>query len=332
MSRHAREYRRLIEACIPVEERLAYQQTSIGQTLWTFFHIWLGLGVAFYTITLLVAAPLVIHLLLGPLVVVFIATRINALAVQIHEASHGLLMPNRRANDIFCNFFGAYWILNDVASYWEVHRHHHSHLHHHTADPDLPLYMLPRGDRWGIFKLLLSDLFWVTSIRRALTYGRVKQDATLKSSGFAPKVIFQVIILAGFLHAFGLPSGPFLYFIYWCVPLLSIFPLIVRFRIVTEHYHELLHEDSTIFVSRTSVSSALEEYFIGSAMEYHLEHHLFPKIPYHQLKRLHRRLVAEGFFEQFGSESQNLLSGGYAKYWYQLLFCPGQFRQNNDED
>lgn len=326
MNELATDYIKRINHYIPNEERRSYSQTSIWQTLFVFGHIWLGLIVSFYLVYLLQLGPLWLQVCVAPFLIFYIGSRINAFGVQVHEASHYLLMPWKALNYPFCNIFGGYWILNDVASYWGVHKRHHSHLHDAT-DPDLDLYLLPNQGRLHIILVLLKDLFWIGSIQRIFGYlkNRDQESEKKPSNEFLfhniAKVVAQLIVLSLFLTTFGFTKGCFLYFVYWLIPLFSVFSAIVRIRISTEHYSDLLHEKNRLplFVSRTSAGNFLEEYLIGASMEYHLEHHLFPNIPHYQLKKLHRELMNRGFFNEFQNNINDLLSGGYFHFWKKLL-------------
>src|SRR5258707_371730 len=86
------------------QERVSLGRPSLLHTLLTFGHIWLALGLAFAAIPFIESGPWGVRAVASFLLIFFIGTRQNALAVQIHEASHHLLMRSRRGNDLFCNF------------------------------------------------------------------------------------------------------------------------------------------------------------------------------------------------------------------------------------
>lgn len=323
-------YREQVGRCLSAAERRRYQETSWVRSCLTFATIWLGLAACFVLVVLLHAgsAPLAAQVLLAPVVVFYVGTRINAFAVQVHEASHGLLMKDRRWNDRFCNLLGGYWVLNDVASYWRVHSDHHTYLHEAT-DPDLDLYLLPPGDRRGVLRILLRDFFCLTALGRVRKYLRKRKETrpaspTAAAPGaelphLAGKATAQLLVLGLFVRCFGAGSGTALFALYWLTPLFCVFPVLIRIRISTEHYSDLLHADHpSLFVSRTSVSNRLEEHLLGTRMEYHFEHHLYPNLPYHQLARLHRLLVGAGFFDRIEGRDR-VLSGGYIRFWRRLL-------------
>jgi fatty acid desaturase len=298
-----------------------------GRVLWTFAHIWLGITAALALSIYVWRSNGAWSKIFIPLFVFYLGTRLNAIAVQIHEAAHHLLFSRRRLNDLFCNLFGAYWILNDTETYRRVHLVHHSDLHLET-DPDRELYELPReGGRYVVTRLILQDLFWVTAFRRIFSYLAVEAAARRATGRWlhAAGKVFSQAALCGVACALLGWEGVLFYGIFWLVPLFSIFPAIVRLRIVTEHFSPLSHGREKPFVSRTTCTHPLEIYLFGCDMEFHLEHHLLPAIPHPQLARLHAALMERDFFESLPSPEDHL-SGGYVRFWVRLL--SGSLRQS----
>src|SRR5438128_1650085 len=70
-----------------------------------------------------------VSILFSPLFAVLSGTAFNWINVQIHEASHGLLLRNRKQNDVYCNTVLGSWALQDVEKYRLTHGMHHAHLH-----------------------------------------------------------------------------------------------------------------------------------------------------------------------------------------------------------
>ena len=295
-----------------------------GRVVWTFTHVWIGITVALALGFWAWTSPDLLPKLLIPWLVLYLGTRHNAFAVQVHEAGHKLLFSSAWVNDAFCNFFGAYWVLNDVESYRRVHLIHHTDLHLDT-DPDLNLYRLPQdGRRFLIAQTLLRDLFWFTALRRIVDYlkhpkSQARTDGAARRWHLVGKLGCQVILVSTAIALLGWLQGPLFYFIFWVIPLFSVFPAIVRLRIVTEHFspdHYVLNEKP--FISRSTCMSLFEDYFIGCDMQFHFEHHLLPMIPHAQLARLHTALVGKGFFQTLPKED-DYLSQGYLRFWWRLL-------------
>ena len=268
--------------------------------------------------------------LLIPWLILYLGTRHNAFAVQVHEAGHKLLFSGPCANDAFCNFFGAYWILNDVESYRRVHLVHHTDLHLDT-DPDLDLYRLPKsGHRFEIAQTLLRDLLWFTALRRILDYARHPRSQPQAAGSrqwlhLVAKLGSQVILVGTAIVLLGWVQGSLFYLVFWVIPLFSVFPALIRLRIVTEHFSpDHYGAGEKPFVSRSTCTNGLEDYFLGCDMQFHFEHHLLPMIPHAQLARLHQALVAKDFFQPLPPEN-DYLNSGYLRFWWRLL--TGQIHQ-----
>ena len=120
--------------------------------MFTFFHIWASIVISFLSSILQLFICFKSNYLLLP-IAIFIATRQNALAVQIHEAAHYHLFKNQKINDKFCNLFASYWIPNDVESYRVNHLKHHRFLHSEN-DPDKELYSIQK------MKMIIRLIFY----------------------------------------------------------------------------------------------------------------------------------------------------------------------------
>lgn len=290
-------------------------------------HIWLSIAAAFALAiaALSVSAWLVVALWL-PLVF-FIGTRINALNVQVHEGSHGILAENRVWNDQLCNWLAGYPTLYDVDQYSAVHVKHHN-LLSEPGDPEMPYYELP-STRWGVVRGFLADFFWITFLRRLSTIGEaLAGDSKGRVGTFVRHFAGRLVCMAGMIGlltwAVGLPEALVFYFLFWIVPLLSVFPMMIRLRQVTEHHAPLADGMAgPIFVARTSSTRPLEHYLLGAQMEFHFEHHLFPSVPYEKLRVLHEKLHELSFFESSTTaRREHSLSPGYLAYWRRALDGP----------
>ena len=90
-----------------------------------------------------------------------------------------------------------------------------------------------------------------------------------------------------------------------------MYPMILRLKTITEHFHPGLREPKTVhWIARTSYAGWLQNHLVGARMEYHFEHHVLPTIPYRGLKRLHRRLGETDLF----SRNREVLSHGYVLF------------------
>ncbi|MGZ4688307.1 MAG: fatty acid desaturase [Acidimicrobiia bacterium] len=315
--RTEREHRAAIEAVVPPDELMMLGRQSLAGTAVTLGVLWLEL------VALLVAAnwiglradPLAI---LGTVVVVvLIATRINALGVVMHEASHGFLAPNRVLNDRICNVFAAWWMFHSVREYRPAHRLHHRYLNQ-ARDPDrISSQIAPTKHAMAL--LVLQDLCGVSAVKKALilwSAAESDEGSARNLGGLAGKVAAQLVVLGQFVIFQGVARGIACYVVYWLFPLLCLFSLIQRLKTITEHFDPRLWDPSfPLWVARTSAASWLQDHLIGAQMEYHFEHHVVPTIPFRGLRQLHRRLEAADFYSRYEPEVRTQVSsGGYVRY------------------
>ena len=314
-----RAWRERIEAAVTTEEIRELTERSLADSVRLLAILWVQIALLLAAANLVPRLPLGWAVAAGIVVVVLMATRINALNVVIHEGSHIFLARSRRLNDRLCNIGAAWWTLNSIEEYRPTHRLHHRYLGE-AQDPDRPSYLLPEG-RGALVRLLVADLVGLTAVRRGLVLLR-GAPADGGESAATPwlmvgKALTQLILLGQFVLFQGLVRGLVFYVVFWLVPLLSLFPIILRLKTITEHFDPRLHDpDVQLWIARTSAAGWVQDRLIGARMEYHFEHHVLPSIPFSGLKALHARLAATDLFEQSGDDQ---LSHGYVHFVGNLL-------------
>lgn len=319
-ARAAREidFRRRVRDLISPEELRELSRPSAADTAFVLVGIWAGI------VALLVLAHLSLSLapgwtvLAAVPVVVLLATRVNALNVVIHEASHGFLAAKRSTNDLVANVGAAWWMLHSVEEYRPTHLLHHRHLND-PDDPDRPSYLLPAA-RGARLRLVLEDLLAITAAKRALTLLRGSTTTATPDAhrlrNLAGRAACQLVLLGQFVLLQGWIVGVVAYAVFWLVPTLCLFPLILRFKTVAEHYDAALRDpESAVWVARTSAADVLQNVVLGARMQYHFEHHVIPTVPFRGLAVVHERLAQRRFFAECTPEERDhVLSGGYVHF------------------
>jgi len=242
--------------------------------------------------------------------------RMNAFGVILHEGSHGFLAKSRTLNDRICNSGIAFWTINSVEEYRPTHRLHHRYLGQ-ERDPDRVFYLVP-ARRGALTSLVLQDLFGVTAFRRATS----RISGTSEASGapvgllakpqlLAGKIVTQLIILGQFVLFQGAQRGILFYVVFWLVPIVCMYPMILRLKTITEHFDPGLRKQNAMhWIARTSCAGWLQNHLVGARMEYHFEHHVLPTIPYRGLKKLHKRLGQTDLFVRH----TEVISHGYVRF------------------
>ena len=233
-----------------------------------------------------------------PLVIIVLAARQHALGVLMHEVTHYRFLKNRALSDFLGNICMAYPILFTVEGYRTNHLAHHSHLNS-DEDPDWqlkkgkPEWEFPQSKQAFLLRMLRLVFFggivyWVS---------RIKRFATQKSQTTTRKLltiqrVYYLLILGAVCY-----FGAWMVLGLWIVPLFTILPAIARIRSIAEHFGMSWENDFNM--SRSIECSWLERFLIGPFyIHYHLEHHLYPSVPFHNLPALHKRLRDEPEFAQ----------------------------------
>jgi fatty acid desaturase len=298
------------------DELQSLSKQSLPDTIAAIGVLWLEVAVLLTIANLLPRLPLGWSIAIGVLLVLLLGLRMNAFGVILHEGSHGLLARSRKLNDRICNWGIAFWTINSVEEYRPTHRLHHRYLGQ-ERDPDRVFYLVPYR-RGALTVLLLQDLLGVTAFRRATT----RISGTSQVSGapasllakpglLAGKIITQVIVLGQFVLFQGVLRGILFYAVFWLVPIVCMYTMILRLKTIAEHFDSGLREPNAVhWIARTSVASWLQNHLVGARMEYHFEHHVLPTIPYRGLKQLHHRLSQTELF----TLHPEVLSHGYVLF------------------
>lgn len=231
------------------------------------------------------------------LAMVFIATRQHALVLLMHEGAHLRIFNHRGANDLVSNLFAAFPIGLVTGLYRTFHFEHHR-LTGTEGDPEVKEM---RGDddwswpktRAGMFRVLLKDALGLNLHKTMAVlnlwspYPRLFKRAE-PGFGLSEKLLF-VAFAAVLVTCLTLLHGWPMFLLLWQVPLMTFFGAVFRVRALGEHAG--LKRDSELTSTGTTEASWLEGLFITPmSANYHLEHHLFPSLPFYRLAEAHRLL------------------------------------------
>lgn len=233
-----------------------------------------------------------------PVAVLVIGARMHALAVLMHDATHYRFLKNRKWNDLISNLLIMYPIYTSIEEYRANHLKHHQHLNSEN-DPDWVAKLSKREFQFPktktAFILTLSSyLVLYQGIMDAIWFvkrykGSDSSKPSTKSENPLLKISFYVLLFS-LLTVFGVWKS---YLLFWVVPYLSAFFMFQYIRSVAEHYGEMAYEND-LSSTRTVIPNFLERFLIAPhAVGYHLEHHLYPGVPFYHLPKLHRMLIQQ---------------------------------------
>lgn len=244
---------------------------SLGGVYIVVFHMLMSVGAAWICGEQINSIP---HSLLYVLTVLFIGTRMRALANIVHECVHSSFVSKRRDNVVF----GTVLALLDLRSfnqYRKEHFAHHRFLGMRGKDPDF------RGDGHLLqyLKTYCPTLF-------------AREDSKFVNA-------VRTIYFCGMIWLTLNPSTSYWFVSFFLIPFLTSYPLLRYFSdifdhgVTTKNQAEFFRSRNHIF--RVKLFNAL---FLPRHDGYHLIHHLFPTMPTRYFPEAHEMLMSNESYRQ----------------------------------
>ncbi|MEN0049944.1 MAG: fatty acid desaturase family protein [Bacteroidota bacterium] len=247
------------------------------------------------------------------LAVIIVGARMHALAILMHDATHFSFLKKQKWNDLITDFFITYPVFTSIAKYRQNHLRHHRHLNSEN-DPDWVAkltkreFTFPKTKReflTTVFSYLLlfqgaMDAYWF--LKR---FSGGKKEKSQKAKKNYARTVFFVLLFTTLTL-----TGTWKYYLlFWVVPYLSTFFMFQYIRSVAEHFGELAY-DHLLTSTRTVKATLIEQFFIAPHhVGYHLEHHLYPGVPFYHLPKLHDLLMEDSDYGDQAHITQGYVRG-----------------------
>jgi fatty acid desaturase len=250
--------------------------------------------------------------------VAVVASRQHALMVLTHEGIHRRLARAPWVNDWLARLTTAFPVFISLAKWRFIHLYHHQYTHTHD-DPDRAIYARYPLAGKKFLRLLLRDvcgLNVVATVKYFVDIPLVAPDFNRRLLGAARAVqyrrladmrafaLFWAMSAAGGLYWAG-GKAALLFILYWLVPYCTCTQVFFRIRGAIEHGN-VPDPNNPYRQTRTYlIHPALGFFFSPKRVNYHLEHHLYPSVPFYHLPRLHTALRQgvypreQGYCERF---------------------------------
>jgi fatty acid desaturase len=228
------------------------------------------------------------------LAVMLIGARQLGLAILMHDAAHGALHANGRVNDWVGEWLCAAPVGARLDSYRAYHLKHHR-FTEQPEDPDLPLSAPFPISRASLWRKMVRDLTGQTFLkqRAAQLFGGRKAGEVVNASTAHFLIVNAMLVLALTLAGYW-----WAYFALWLVPMATWLPLVTRLRNIAEHAC-VKAKDDPFTHARTTYANILERLFIAPFwVHFHAEHHVFMHVPCYRLERMHKMLMAKGYWSR----------------------------------
>lgn len=212
------------------------------------------------------------------------AAALHGISLFTHEGVHGTLLPHPLANRALAAIC-AWPVLQNFAAYRVLHLRHHADLggpldpDHYANYAKVPRWVMAM--HWG--RLIAGYPAYVTAIPvLALRHASGRERAWILLEVAAVIALAAALISAPALRPW-LVHG-------WLVPMLIINTL-VNIRGMSQHTL-LPYARDPLLGTRSILTSKPVAFFMCNE-NLHLEHHLYPRVPWYRLPQLHERLAPE---------------------------------------
>ena len=231
-----------------------------------------------------------------------IGSRQLGLAILMHDGAHGILMRTKSWNDPVSQWLTAYPIFTDTIPYRHYHLGHHR-LTQQPDDPDIGLSAPFPITRASMRRKFLRDITGQTAFNQRgaqlrAAFGKSGQPFGERMKNFWRKMggmWVANLVLFGILAALGKPQY---YLMFWLLPLLTWYMVVLRIRNIAEHAM-VPDNDDPMRNARTTYASWIERAFLAPYwVNYHVDHHLLMYVPCFNLPLLHALLLAKGHREK----------------------------------
>lgn len=263
--------------------------------------------------------------------VALVAVSQHRLSGLAHDASHYTLFKNRLANELVSDLFLLFPLVAMTQQYRMAHFGHHQFVNDPERDPDLMRLNHSEPHHFPISKSRFWQRYvlrglWPPSILRYL-FGRAKaanlgttepspvvRTAYPKSVARRLRGSYWLAVLATvqILHLWPI------FGLFWVVPLLTVYPLLMQLREIAHHSNA--PDDGDLTNSRVfRVNPLWSACVFPYGQSFHLTHHLFAVVPHYHIAEAHRRLsrhrpyrenvqICEGyFFRRLGTKGPSVL-------------------------
>jgi fatty acid desaturase len=212
-------------------------------------------------------------------------------AALMHEAAHRLLFRNRKVND-----FVGRWLLG-FPSFTPIDLYRRGHMAHHREEfgpdePDIPLYrgypISKDSFRRKLFRDARGSTGW--KLFKGLLGGVRSDNAAIR---FQARCIVATQLV---LIAIGVALGqPWVYFVLWLAPYLTVWRVINRLRSIAEHGGMQRSKDRRVTTHTVRQHPIARFFLVPFHIGWHLAHHVDSGIPMANLPKFHEELRRAGY-------------------------------------
>lgn len=273
------------------EDWRAITRLSRWRGIWLVLHAWIVVALAAFG----GAAAWDYHWLAGilvtPLALAILGGRQLGLSILMHDGAHGLLHPNRQANNWLGQWPTGAATGSDLFAYRTYHLTHHKYTQQ-PEDPDLSLSAPFPTSRDSLRRKFIRDLTGQTFYKQR----RAQFAAALRGPSTTARTVGRFLALQAILLTISLLVWGWMPFLLWLAALATTFQLFLRIRNIAEHACTPTGSGDPFTHARTTYAGLIARATVAPYwVNYHSEHHLFMGVPCYNLAATHRLLGTGGY-------------------------------------
>lgn len=263
-----------------------------------------------------------------PLLLCFIGARQHALVVLMHEGAHVRLFSHRKLNDWVSEVLLSWpMLLFTMHAYRRNHWPHHRHTNG-AGDPDWARkqtveWRFPKSAK-ALWLQLMSYTLGAGFLRFVVVAARLPKPVGTQDSDPRAMKIARLLFLGTSIALITALHVWREFLLFWVLPFLTWFQVAFLVRSIAEHF--AIEGRGGVFAkTRTTIPNWFDSLFlVPKNAGYHLEHHLFPSVPFFNLPRLHALLMARPEYR----DAAHITHG----YWNVLRECVQQSPRPGEEN
>ena len=203
-----------------------------------------------------------------------------------HEAAHRLLFSRKQLNDVVGRWFLSFPSFTPFDLYRRAHMAHHKD-EMGPDEPDLNLYLGYPITRDSFRRKLRRDALFVSGYKNLKPLVQAMFKAERRP--FAIRIFAVQAVILGVFTAFGRPE---LYPLLWVAPWMTVWKVLNRLRAIAEHGGMTRSADRRLTTHVIRQRPLARFWMVPYNTGWHLAHHVDMGIPFRNLPRLHKELVA----------------------------------------
>ena len=212
------------------------------------------------------------------------------LFAALHECIHQTAFRSRHLNNLVSGVCGFFLIL--PPKYFRAfHFAHHRYTQDPSRDPEL---IKEKPATVSAYLLYISGLpYWYERVTTIFKYAAGKVNESFIPKVYRHKIVQEAQLFLGLYVLLAIVSMALLSWvavIYWIIPVLLGQPFL-RMYLLAEHTG--CPSESNMFVNTRTTTTNSVMRLLAWNMPYHVEHHVYPNVPFHALPAIHDILRAK---------------------------------------